>query len=183
MLLELECLARRRELSGGVAMLWDDDTDIHRDEEDERDQGDGWNDDSCGAAVVGADANVRERARICRREAEILGFMVGGHPMDFVHVPGRVVAARDIRRHAGRRVRMVGWAIAWKVLATKNGRGLMKMLTLEDRTDVFEAVLFPRVYARYAPRTLTGGPYLVEGRVDISLGSPTLNIDRLELLR
>jgi DNA polymerase III alpha subunit len=78
---------------------------------------------------------------------------------------------------------MVGWAIAWKVLATKNGRGLMKMLTLEDRTDVFEAVLFPRVYARYAPRTLTGGPYLVEGRVDISLGSPTLNIDRLELLR
>lgn len=121
-------------------------------------------------------------AEICRLEAEHLGFMVSGHPLDFVTIPGDVVPAREIRRHAGRQVRMAGWRIAAKLLEARNTGRLMKMLTLEDRTDTFEAVLFPRVYARYAPRTLSRGPYLAEGRVDMSLGSPTLNVERIEVL-
>ena len=78
---------------------------------------------------------------------------------------------------------MAGWAIASKLLEAKNNGRMMKMLTMEDRTDTFEAVLFPRVYERYAPRTLSCGPYLVEGRVDVKLGSPTLNVEKIELLR
>ena len=56
----------------------------------------------------------------------------------------------------------------------------MKMLTMEDLTDTFEAVLFPRIYERFAPRTLGRGPYLITGTVDMTLGSPTLNVERVE---
>lgn len=130
-------------------------------------------------------------SQICRFEMEILGYMVSAHPLDFV-LPAAaqrsrggppIIEAADIRKYAGRRVRMAGWAIAWKLLAAKNNGRLMKMVTMEDRTDTFEAVLFPRVYERYAPRTLSCGPYLVEGRIDVTLGSPTLNVEKIELLR
>lgn len=120
--------------------------------------------------------------RLCRWEMETLGFMVHGHPLDFVSIPRGTIAAREIRRYANRRVQMVGWAIAAKELAASNSGKPMKMLTLEDRTDTFEAVLFPQVYARLAPRTLSCGPYLVRGRVDMRLGSPTLEVETLEVL-
>lgn len=122
------------------------------------------------------------QARLCRWEMETLGFMVHGHPLDFVEIPPAAVPARRIRRFAGRRVTMVGWAIAAKELTASNSGQPMKMLTLEDRTDSFEAVLFPKVYARYAPRTLSCGPYLVQGRVDMRLGSPTLEVENIEVL-
>jgi DNA polymerase III alpha subunit len=125
----------------------------------------------------------------CQREMAVLGFMAGAHPLDFtgpLPPPRRgalpLVPARLIRLANGKTVRMIGWLIAAKILATKTTGQPMKMLTLEDRTDTFEATLFPRVYARYAPRTLTRGPYLVEGTVDMSLGSPVLTVRHLELL-
>jgi DNA polymerase III alpha subunit len=39
------------------------------------------------------------------------------------------------------------------LLPPANGSERMKMLTLEDRTGTYEATLFPRVYAKFAPRT------------------------------
>jgi DNA polymerase III alpha subunit len=121
-------------------------------------------------------------ARLCRWEWECLGFMVSGHPLDFVRVGEHCVAARDIRCYAGKRVEMIGWAIAAKELAASNSGRPMKMLTLEDRTDTFEAVLFPNAYARFAPRTLSCGPYRVRGRVDMRLGSPTLDVEHIEVV-
>jgi DNA-directed DNA polymerase III PolC len=119
---------------------------------------------------------------LCGYEMETLGFYLSAHPVQLVRVPKGVVAARDIRKHDNERVRMVGHGIATKLLATRNSGKLMKMLTLEDTTDTFEAVLFPRVYDRFAPRTLGTGPYLVEGKVDMTLGSPTINVEKVEVL-
>lgn len=120
--------------------------------------------------------------QLCAYETESLGYPLSAHPVELAWVPPDIVAARDIRSYAGKRVRMVGHGIATKLLATRNSGKLMKMLTLEDPTDTFEAVLFPRIYDRFAPRTLGTGPYLLEGTVDISLGSPTLNVERVDLL-
>lgn len=122
------------------------------------------------------------RSEICRMEQDHLGYMLHGHPLDFAKIPPNVISARDIRAHAGKTIRMAGWGIAAKVLATKTSGKTMKMLTLEDHTGTFEATLFPRAYARFAPRTLTKGPYLVTGEVDITLGSPTLNVRNIDLL-
>lgn len=115
-------------------------------------------------------------------EREHLGFMVSGHPLDFVKLPEGVVRACDMRAHVGKVIRMAGWCIAAKILAARNNRKPMKMLTLEDRTGTYEATLFPRVYARFAPRTMTRGPFLVTGEVDAALGSPVLNVKGIEAI-
>jgi DNA polymerase III alpha subunit len=44
----------------------------------------------------------------------------------------------------------------------------MKFLSLEDLTGTFEAVIFPDVYYRVAELTISIGPYLVTGRIDVS---------------
>jgi len=44
----------------------------------------------------------------------------------------------------------------------------MKFLSLEDLTGTFEAVIFPRVYYRVAELTLSMGPYLITGRIDLN---------------
>jgi DNA polymerase-3 subunit alpha len=119
---------------------------------------------------------------LCGYEMETLGFYLSAHPVELVRVPPDVIPACDMRKYENKRVRMVGHGIAAKLLGTRNSGKLMKMLTLEDTTDTFEAVLFPRVYDRFATRTLGTGPYLVEGKVDISLGSPTLNVEKVDVL-
>jgi len=119
---------------------------------------------------------------LCEQEREALGFTVTAHPLDLVIVPPNVIPAKEIRNHDGKRVHMAGWQISAKLLATRNDGRTMKILTLEDRTDTFEASLFPNVYTRLAPRTLGKGPYLVEGIVDMSLGSPMLTVKDIKVL-
>lgn len=122
------------------------------------------------------------RFEIGQMELKHLGFMISNHPLDFVEAPPNIISACDIRNHAGKTVRMIGWGIAAKILSARNNRKPMKMLTLEDKTGTYEATLFPRAYAKFAPQTLTKGPYIVTGEIDIALGSPTLNVRRIELL-
>ncbi len=122
------------------------------------------------------------RAELCGYENENLGFPVSAHPIELVRLPADVVPARDIRLHDGKRIRMAGLCIAAKILEARNCGKPMKMLTMEDLTDTFEAVMFPRIYERFAPRTLGRGPYIIEGKVDMTLGSPTINVERVDNL-
>ncbi len=117
---------------------------------------------------------------LCAYEIETLGFPLSAHPLDLIKVPPDVKPACDIRLYDKQRIRMAGLCIAAKILTARNCNKPMKMLTLEDKTDTFEAILFPRIYERFAPRTLGRGPYLVEGLVDMSLGSPTLNVEKID---
>jgi DNA-directed DNA polymerase III PolC len=129
-------------------------------------------------------------AERCRYEMEILGYTVSAHPLEFIHVEN-VVAARDVERYIGKRVRMVGWQIASKLIRTKSSSAdsharrnghYMKFMSLEDLTGTFEATLFPRVYARYAPLTLSHGPFLLDGILDASTGTISLNVSTLQSL-
>jgi DNA polymerase III alpha subunit len=140
-------------------------------------------------------------AERCRMEQELFGFPITRHPLELVvekdnggtqrqdpRAPHRdrsappLITAADMLRHAGRRVRMRGLAISYKRIPTKAG-GWMKFLSLEDLTGTFEAVLFPAAYARCAEATLGAGPLLVEGRVDVDQGVPSLAAERIEPVR
>lgn len=57
----------------------------------------------------------------------------------------------------------------------------MKFLSLEDLTGTFEAVIFPNVYANVAEKTMSMGPYVVEGTVDVN-DSTNLIVDKLDVL-
>jgi DNA polymerase III alpha subunit len=109
-------------------------------------------------------------AGICKEEYETFGYMVTRHPLyffkDWIEQKG-VMQAKDMQRNKGRRVKMIGWYMTSKRIKTKKGE-IMKFLSLEDLTGTFEAVIFPKVYYRVAELTLSMGPYLVTGRVDVN---------------
>ena len=117
-------------------------------------------------------------------EIELLGYGVSAHPLELLpdEVWRGTVAARDLRRHVGRRVTMIGWLIASKLVRTHQSREFMKFLSLEDLTDTFEVTLFPRAYRRFAPLTLGVGPFRIRGKVEDDLGALNLVVDHLEIL-
>jgi len=122
-------------------------------------------------------------AQKCRHEFEILGYMVTKHPLYFFqrNISGRhIINANELDKYHGKKVRTVGWYMTSKRIRTRNG-GIMKFLSLEDLTGTFEAVIFPNVYKNVAEKTLSFGPYLVEGKVDTE-GGRNIIVEKLDLL-
>ncbi|MCF8262195.1 MAG: hypothetical protein K9J12_15580 [Melioribacteraceae bacterium] len=120
---------------------------------------------------------------ICSIEFRTFGYMVTRHPLHFFPEAvnsDKVIKAVDMQKHDGRKVLMVGWFMTSKRIKTKKG-DIMKFLSLEDLTGTFEAVIFPRVYQKYAELTLSMGPYLVEGKVDYKGGS-NIVVERMKVL-
>jgi len=109
-------------------------------------------------------------SEICKEEYESFGYMVTRHPLHFfkerVEQPG-IVSAKDMFCNRGKRVKMIGWYMTSKRIKTRKG-DIMKFLSLEDLTGTFEAVIFPDVYYRVAELTLSMGPYLITGKIDVN---------------
>jgi DNA polymerase III alpha subunit len=85
-----------------------------------------------------------------------------------------------MNKYAGKRIRMIGWYMSSKRIRTKKG-DIMKFLSLEDLTGTYEAVIFPRAYNKFAEKTLSMGPYIVEGRID-SDNSNNIIVEDLKIL-
>jgi DNA polymerase III alpha subunit len=116
----------------------------------------------------------------CIAEYEAFDYMVSRHPLEFftgLVDYNKIIKAAEMKNNNGRKVRMFGWYMTSKRISTKKGE-VMKFLSLEDLTGTFEAVIFPNVYSRVAEKTLSMGPYAVEGRVD----SNNLIVENLEVL-
>ncbi len=121
--------------------------------------------------------------RRCMDEYRLLGFCVSAHPLMLVRsVPIDVVPAFRMRNYIGRKVRMLGWAIASKLIRTRGKGVFMKFLSCEDLTGTFEATLFPEAYQRLAPLTLGPGPYLLSGKVENDQGAVSLVVDDLQVI-
>jgi DNA polymerase III alpha subunit len=120
---------------------------------------------------------------ICRYEYEAFDYMITKHPLYFfkedVDNP-YIIKASQMEYYRGRNVKMVGWYMASKRIKTKKGT-IMKFLSLEDLTGTFEAVIFPRVYEMNAEKTMSMGPYLLEGKVDEN-DSNNLVVEKIEIL-
>lgn len=122
-------------------------------------------------------------SEICGIEYETFGYMVTRHPLHFFSYfinHRKVIKAVDMNKYNGRKVRMVGWFMTSKRIKTRKG-DIMKFLSLEDLTGTFEAVLFPRTYTEYADQTLSMGPYLLLGTVDMENGH-NLVVEKLSVL-
>lgn len=120
---------------------------------------------------------------ICAIEYETFGYMVTKHPLEFFpqNAEGApVVKSSDMVKYHGKKVKMIGWYMTSKRIKTKKG-DIMKFLSLEDLYGTYEAVLFPKVYDKYAELTMSMGPYLVEGRVDKENGN-NIVVDKLNIL-
>ncbi len=112
-------------------------------------------------------------SEICSIEYESFGFMVTRHPLYFfssLMQDDEIVPAKSMHKYNGKRIKMIGWFMTSKRIKTRKGE-IMKFLSLEDLTDTFEAVIFPKAYSKYAEHTMSMGPYIIEGKVDMDAGN------------
>jgi len=92
-----------------------------------------------------------------------------------------LVAARDVTRHAGRRVRLAGMLAASRTAPTRHGE-ILQFATLDDPTGLAECLLLPPVYRRLGAIVARGGAVWVEGRAEVQHGASTLRVERLGTL-
>jgi DNA polymerase-3 subunit alpha len=117
-------------------------------------------------------------------ERALLGVYASCHPlaawMNRIGVNGYTRAC-DLALHPGTRVELIGWLVCMKRIQTAKGE-YMRFITMEDMTDLFEIVLFPRCYNRYGHLLKTPGPFAVRGRAVDDSGSMVVIADRIRLL-
>ena len=82
-----------------------------------------------------------------RDEMELLGFTVGGHPVElFPDVAWETYCpVVDVRNFAGRRVTTCGLVVAHRLHHQSDGRA-MKFVSICDRTDILECEVFADAY-------------------------------------
>jgi len=134
--------------------------------------------------VTAPRARAYDRKTMLRHEQETLGFLLSAHPLEPYEraLRGRgVIAARDLERHAGRRVRVLGWYVTSKLIETKKGEP-MQFLGFEDTTAIYDVTLFPDVYRRVCHLLTSTRPFLLSGLVEEDTGVCTLTVEDLERL-
>ena len=135
-------------------------------------------------AVAAPRARGYDRATMLRHEVETLGFLLSAHPLEPYEraMRGRgVIAARDLDRHAGRRVRVLGWHVSSKLVQTKDLEP-MEFLAFEDTTAIYDVTLFPDAYRRFCHLLTNTRPFLLTGLVEEDFGVCTLTVDHVERL-
>ncbi len=118
-------------------------------------------------------------------EMEILNFAVTDHPLRLFESKidwSRHTPSTELEKMKGRPVEFYGWLVTSRRVATRSKK-YMKFLTLEDRSGLCEAVMFPEVYNRYGHLTRGQGPYHIRGTVQSRLpGEANLIVQELELI-
>jgi error-prone DNA polymerase len=115
-------------------------------------------------------------AQKCLNELHLLGFMVSGNILDILDLhPAHkgAVPAADIGSYKGKRVKMFGWPITNRLHMVKAERPML-FVTMEDKTECVDVILWPDVYERYADVIAEPGPFEIWGRVSEDHGTFTL---------
>jgi len=119
-----------------------------------------------------------------KHEIETLGFILSIHPLDrYRNILRRLnhVPAKDLHRHVGKHVTMVGWMVTGKTVHTREGDP-MKFVSFEDTTGLYEAVFFPKAYHRFCHMLNAMRPYLLKGKVEEDFTAVTLTVDWIDFL-
>jgi DNA polymerase III alpha subunit len=108
-------------------------------------------------------------------ELDILGLSARRHILSYLAGP-RSFDSRGLAAAGGRRVRLLGIMATARITVTAAAEP-MEFLTMEDEHGIFEAVLFPAVYARCRRYIGTIGPYEVVGRVEERYGAAAIRAE------
>ncbi len=114
-------------------------------------------------------------------ERRLFGFLVSLHPLHLYKAAlakESRIRAVEIARFVGRKVCLAGWLITGKTVKTKDDEA-MSFLTFEDESALYETVLFPQAYAKYAPLLDYNQAYLVRGEVCEEMGAVSMTIEAL----
>ena len=117
-------------------------------------------------------------------ELKLFGFPLSCHPLGlFADQLARIphIEAKDLPHHIGKDVTLIGWLVTEKVITTKKGEP-MEFLTLEDRTALYDAAVFPDLYRRVCHLLATNHAYIVTGLVEQQFSTVTLTVKDIRLL-
>lgn len=113
-----------------------------------------------------------------------LGFLIEGHVLQLwepLPKQYREVRGIDLPSYIGRTVRVIGWPVTRKEILTREGNP-MEFVSFEDETAMYETILFPKAYQRYAFLLDEPRPFLVSGKVQEELGAVALQVEELSPL-
>jgi error-prone DNA polymerase len=119
-----------------------------------------------------------------RHELDTLGLFISRHPLERY---GRIVKnieyvkACNLNDHVGKTVTTIGWLVTGKTVHTKNGE-LMKFVSFEDTTGLYETVFFPQVYHQFCHMLNEMRPYILKGKVEEDFGFVSLTVNRIGFL-
>lgn len=119
---------------------------------------------------------------LLRHEAETLGFLLSRHPLTLYkyRLRGRkLVPAKNLHKHVGKRVQTVGWFVTGKLVRTKNEEP-MEFMSFEDTTAIYETTFFPQAYERYCHMFTHTQPFILTGKVEEDFGAVTLTVEKVE---
>lgn len=116
-------------------------------------------------------------AQKCLNELDLLGYMLSGDILEILdlHPASKgTVPMRDISQHVRQRVKVFGRQVTERMHRVQRTGEPMMFLTLEDRSETVDVILWPDVFERYADVLLGGGPFEVVGRVEEDWGTYSL---------
>jgi error-prone DNA polymerase len=117
-------------------------------------------------------------------EVEILGFPLSVHPLELYQDHWRgpdIVPAKEMEKHIGEWVTMVGWWVTNKMVYTKQEEP-MAFISFEDTTALYETIFFPDTFRKYCSRFTPVRPYLLKGVVEDDLGAISLHVQEMGFL-
>jgi error-prone DNA polymerase len=119
-----------------------------------------------------------------RDEMELLGFTVGGHPVELFPEVAWDTYCRvaDVRKFAGRCVTTCGLVVAQRTHRQSDGRA-MKFISICDRTDILECEIFAGAYRAHGGILARHPVVEVSGRVQPSGDGCTLKVERVRAPR
>jgi hypothetical protein len=114
-------------------------------------------------------------------EIELLGFPVSVTAFEMLRTSFRgTVPARDLMKHAGSTVRMVGNLVCIKNVKTVKKEWMHFGTFLDHEGEFFDTVHFPKSLKNYPFRGY--GVYLILGKVEEELGFPSITVEKLAKL-
>ena len=116
-------------------------------------------------------------------EYKTFGFPISSHPLDpYLKIINKwIKRAKDIPKYVGESIYLAGVYITRKETRT-HAREAMEFLTLEDKTDIYECVLFPESFSKYGDLLHWEKLFLIRGTVEEAFGVYSITIEKLASL-
>ena len=118
-------------------------------------------------------------------EKELLGIYVSGHPLDahaeITKKAGFSIAKIKAEPQPGMLLILPILVLIVRFILTKGGEK-MAFLTVEDKTDSIEAVVFPKLFKEHSAVITPGACLLIKGKVTVRNGEPSIAIEELKPL-
>ncbi len=112
--------------------------------------------------------NVEEFLEILKKERQLLGFYISGHPLDkyqyiLEKIPYRI---EDLHEEDISEIKLAGVVVDFEEKRTRSGK-YMAVFNLIDKTGLVECVVFPETYEEYKTKLGEDQIVIIEGYVSV----------------